>query len=205
MSRVSGVISVLVGFFMLAHPVFAADENFAATVETLKAYYLNTDSDLSVYDKVLVDDLKVSYARVIAPPWYESGKKSSKKWQLTSGDVKFLRDGYRDAMTQALEADNGYQVVSEATEGVIILDVEIITLMPYARKGEKVETRGFGELRAQATLRDGLTGELLGIFEGAQQVGSEYQQNTRLNAENNLRSLFDVWGARMRKIMDENR
>ena len=54
-------------------------------------------------------------------------------------------------------------------------------------------------------LMDGATGELLGIFEGTQDVGSEYQQNTRLNAENNLRALFDVWGMRMRKVMDDSR
>ena len=88
---------------------------------------------------------------------------------------------------------------------ILVLDVEIITLMPYARKGEKVQVRGFGELRAQATLRDGATGELIGIFEGTQNVGSEYQQNSRLNAENDLRTLFDVWGSRMRRVMDNSR
>jgi hypothetical protein len=47
-----------------------------------------------------------------------------------------------------------------------------------------------------------MTGELLAIYEGKQEVGSEYQQNTRLNAENDLRALFAVWGGRMRTVMD---
>jgi hypothetical protein len=183
----------------------AADHQFAASVENLKPYYLKEGIDLSVYSKVLVGNLKVGDSRVIAPPWYAANEKGAKKWELTDRDVEFLRQSYRAAMTQEIEKDDGYEVVETGGDGVIWLDMEIVTLMPYARKGEKVQVRGFGELRAQATLRDSVTGELLGIFEGPQQVGQEYQQNTRLNAENNLRALFEVWGSRMRRVMDDSR
>jgi len=174
-------------------------------VDQLKSYYIQEDLDLGKYTKVLVADLKVGYARVIAPPWYDDEDKGARKWQLTAKDVKFLRQSYREAMIEALEANDGYPVVEEGGTDVIIIDIEIVTLMPYARKGENVQVRGFGELVAQATIRDGATGELIAIFEGSQNVGSEYQQNTRLNAENDLRNLFDVWGARVRAVLDANR
>lgn len=105
-------------------------------------------------------------------------------------------------MTEEISGNNGFPVVDQPGEGVLILDIEIIYLMPYAERGEKVTTRGFGEMLVQAQLRDGMTGELLAVYEGKQDVGSEYQPNTRLNNENRLRDLFQYWGKRVRGLMD---
>ncbi len=204
MRSVLSVVATLLCFTLSTGSVMAGGHEIG-NVEQLKAYYIKEDLDLSQYSKVQVADLKVSYARVIAPPWHEDHNKQAKKWALTNKDIEFLRKSYREAMTDALEAEDGYPVVSEAAADVIVIDIEIITLMPYARKGENVQVRGFGELVAQATIRDGATGNLIAIFEGSQDVGSEYQQNSRLNAENSLRALFDVWGARVRAVLDNNR
>ncbi|MCP4001995.1 MAG: DUF3313 domain-containing protein [Gammaproteobacteria bacterium] len=195
----------LVGLTLSISHAALADEEFAANVESLQPYYIKDGVDLSVYTKVLVDSLDVVDARVIAPPWYQGDHKKPAKWELSKKDIEFLRKSYRAAMLQELETKGGYPVVAEMAADVLILDMEIVTLMPYVRKGEKVQVRGFGEMTVQATLRDGMTGELLAIFEGSQDIGTEYQQSTRLNAENNLKALFQVWGARMRKVMDDNR
>ena len=198
----------LVGFAALIIGIsqsLAVDEEFAANVDKLKPYYVQEGADLSRYNKVLIDSLGVADARVIAPPWYQDEDQGPTRWQLTKKDIEWLRKSYRSAMQDEIETKGGYPVVTEIADDVLIIDVEIITLMPYARKGENVQVRGFGELKVQATLRDGMTSELLAIFEGAQEVGSEYQQNTRLNAENNLTALFEVWGARLTAAMDASR
>jgi hypothetical protein len=195
----------LVGIVAGTGQVIAADEEFAANVDNLKPYYIKEGADLSGYNKVLLDSLGVADARVIAPPWYQEEDQGPSRWELTKKDVEWLRKSYRAAMQQEIETKGGYPVVSDIAADVLILDMEIVTLMPYARKGENVQVRGFGELKVQATLRDGMTSELLAIFEGSQDVGTEYQQSTRLNAENNLKALFQVWGARMRKVMDDSR
>jgi hypothetical protein len=184
----------------------SADSHEAiASVKNLNPYFIKEDVNLGVYSKVFLEALQVNYARVIAPPWYEGEDKNPKKWSLTDKDEEFLRKSYRTAMIEALQA-GGYPVVEEiADKDVLSLTMKIVALMPYARKGENVQVRGFGEMTVQATLRDGQTGELLAIFEGPQDVGSDYQQNSRLNAENSLKELFDIWGQRMRKVMDDSR
>ncbi|MGI9290183.1 MAG: DUF3313 family protein [Gammaproteobacteria bacterium] len=188
-----------------ASTVLADGHQPMSNIRNLDPYFIKEGVDLGQYNRVFVDNLKVLDARVIAPPWYEGDNKSPKKWRLTEKDTRFLRDSYRVAMIEKLN-EGGYEVVEAIdADDILILDVEIITLMPYARKGENVQTRGFGELTAQATLRDGLTSELLAIFEGTQDVGSEYQQNSRMNAENNLNELFELWGLRMRYLMDDAR
>lgn len=176
----------------------AADE---VAVRDLTRYYEKEGVDLSQYTAIMIDRLGLDDARVMPPPWYEGEDSSPQKWQLTDSDIKWLRKSYRETLTAEIEK-GGYPVVDQPGDGVLILDIEIIYLMPYARRGENVTTRGFGEMLVQAQFRDGMSQELLAVYEGKQNVGSEYQQNTRLNNESSLRELFQYWGSRVRGIMD---
>lgn len=200
MSVIAGL--VLLSAFLSA-PALAATEEFEATVEDLRPYYRKEGLNLADYSAVLLGTMGLDDARVIPPPWYEGEAASPEKWKLTDGDVRWLRQSYRKAMRDEIEVGGGYPIVDVPAAGVLNLDIEIIALTPYARKGEDVKTRGFGEVLVQAQFRDALSGELLAIYEGKQSVGSEYQQNTRLNAENDLRALFQVWGKRVRLILDD--
>ena len=192
------LVVALAGMLGMAGGVFAADD---ANVRDLTRYYEKDGIDLSRYKAIMLDSLGLDDARVMAPPWYEGEDGSPKKWQLTDSDIKWLRKSYRETVKAEIEK-GGYPVVDAPGEGVLILDIEIIYLMPYARRGEDVTTRGFGEMLVQAQFRDGMTQELLAVYEGKQNVGSEYQQNSRLNNESSLRELFQYWGSRVRGIMD---
>jgi len=195
----AGLVAIVAGGSVTAYAADAADD---AGVQNLQPYYRQDGANLGDYNSILLDSLNLQDARVIAPPWVEGKDRSPKKWQLTKADERFLRESYRAAMKEEIETKGGYPLVKEPGEGVLILDMEIVYLMPYARKGDDVTVRGFGEMLVQAQLRDGMTGELLAIYEGKQDVGSEYQQNSRINAETDLRALFAVWGGRMRTVMD---
>ena len=81
----------------------------------------------------------------------------------------------------------------------------LLTLTPYASTDEKVMTKGSGEITVQVQLKDGNNGALLGIYEGIQPVGKEYQEHTLLTADNNLKVLFSIWGRQARKILDTAR
>jgi hypothetical protein len=182
--------------------VNAADEQLDVTVRDLTPYYEKEGVNLADYSSILIDTLGLDDARIVRPPWYEGEEKNPKKWTLSKSDIKWLRQSYRDTMTKEIAGNDGFPVVEEPGDGVLILDIEVIYLMPYAERGEKVTTRGFGEMLVQAQFRDGMTGELLAVYEGKQDVGTEYQQNTRLNNENRLLDLFRYWGKRVRGLMD---
>jgi hypothetical protein len=153
----------------------------------------------------MIDTLGVADARVIPPPWVEGKDRNPKKWQLNSKDIQWLKDNYRAAMKEQIEAVGGYAVVSEPRPEALIVDVKIVSLTPYAQRDEDVITKGTGELTIQAELRDSMTRELLAIYEGDQDVGSEYQQNARINKEHNVNALFAAWGEKLRRMMDESR
>jgi hypothetical protein len=194
----AGLLAV-VGFSMAVN----AAEQVDVTVRDLTPYYEKEGVNLADYHSILIDTLGLDHARIVQPPWYDGDEKNPKKWTLSNADMKWLRQSYRETMTAEIAGNNGVPVVAEPGEGVLILGIEVVYLMPYAERGEKVTTRGFGEMLVQAQFRDGMTGELLAIFEGKQNVGSEYQQNTRLNNENRLQDLFKYWGQRVRGLMDQ--
>jgi hypothetical protein len=194
----AGLFAV-VGFSMALN----AAEQVDITVRDLTPYYEKEGVNLADYHSILIDTLGLDHARIVQPPWYDGDEKNPKKWTLSNADIKWLRQSYRETMTAEIAGNGGFPVVDEPGEGVLILGIEVVYLMPYAERGEKVTTRGFGEMLVQAQFRNGMTGELLAIFEGKQNVGSEYQQNTRLNNENRLQDLFQYWGQRVRGLMDQ--
>ena len=173
--------------------------------KVLTQVYEKDDFDIGRYDQVMIDTLGVADARVIPPPWVEGKDRNPKRWQLNSKDIQWLKDNYRAAMKEQIETIGGYPVVTEPSSDALILDVKIVSLTPYAQRSEDVITRGSGEMTVQAELRDSMTGELLAIYEGDQDVGSEYQQNARMNKEHDANKLFSAWGEKLRRMMDESR
>lgn len=168
----------------------------------LKTYYERPGLNLNAYDKILVDPLALSNAKVVPPPWVEGKDRQPHKWALNQDDINYTKQAYRAAMQQQLETEGGYAIVAEPGEGVLEIAIAIVSLTPYAQQGEQVITKGSGELTMQVELRDALSRELLAIYEGNQEVGHEYQENTRLSAEHNLQQLFAEWGKKVRDAMD---
>ena len=173
--------------------------------KALNQVYEKDGFDIGRYNQVMIDTLGVADARVIPPPWVEGKDRNPKRWQLNSKDIQWLKDNYRAAMKEQIETIGGYPVVTEPSSDALILDVKIVSLTPYAQRSEDVITRGSGEMTIQAELRDSMTGELLAIYEGDQDVGSEYQQNARMNKEHDANKLFSAWGEKLRRMMDESR
>jgi hypothetical protein len=193
------LLSLAMSFGLIATSAYAVD---MSEVENLDPYFEKAGLEISAYDKVLIAPLGVGATFIVPPPWVTGADASAKLWALTEADERWLRESYQ----QAVRAEIGqeFEVVDEAGEGVLIVRIELISLMPFARKGEDVQTQGFGVIVAQAQLRDGNNGELLAVYEGPQRVGQEYQQNTRLNAETSLTKLFEIWGARVRIYMESH-
>ncbi len=173
--------------------------------KVLTQVYEKDGFNIGRYNQVMIDTLGVADARVIPPPWVEGKDRNPKRWQLNSKDIQWLKDNYRAAMKEQIETIGGYPVVSEPSPAAFILDVKIVSLTPHAQRSEDVITRGTGEMTIQAELRDSMTGDLLAIYECDQDVGSEYQQNARINKEHDANRLFAAWGEKVRLMMDESR
>jgi hypothetical protein len=112
-------------------------------------------------------------------------------------------------MKAELGGEGGYPLVYAPGKGVLEVDVEILSVMPWIRPGSngmkdgmQVTTLGTGELTAAVELRDSTNRELLLLLEGEKSVGDEYKEFTRENNVSNIENMFKSFGKRLRAAMD---
>ena len=180
---------------------FADDEvaNFAAQ---LNVEYERPGVDFEDYDKLIINDLDVDNTKIVPPPWTEG---QTFNWEISDRNVAALQKEFHASMTEQISGSGGYEIVTEPDDGTMELTLTIVSFMPYAERKEKVITKGSGEMQISVQVRDAKTGVLLGIYEGPQEVGKDYDENTDFAREQNLKKLFDSWGRRVRIAMDEDR
>lgn len=167
------------------------------TIQTpeLEVTYFREGVDYKYYNQFVLKTLDVENTRLIPPPWEENP--DPVKWQLSDQNKDFLRAAYREAMKRGLEESGEFKVVTEPLRGTLELEMRLVSLAPYARQGEKVTTKGYGELTFESVLRDARTGEMLALIQGTQKVGEDYQENTDFNKATNLTQHFANWGRRV--------
>lgn len=170
--------------------------------QALGVQYQRPDTDYTQYHSLLLDTLDVSNAKIVPPPWKAD---QPFKWEVSEKNFKALQAAFVESMHDQISANDGYPIVSEPGPGVMEINIRIVSFMPYADRDEKVTTRGSGEMRVHVEVRDSQSAELIAIYEGAQEVGQDYRVNSDFTRQENLKSLFDSWGRRIRAALDEHR
>jgi len=192
------LVSMIVGSAVTAIHAHEAD----GSSQPLKVKYERPGTDYKQYHSLLINDLDVSNAKIVPPPW-----KADKpfKWKVSERSIGALQAAFMDSMHEQISANAGYPIVHEAGPGVMEISLRIVSFMPYADRDEKVTTRGSGEMRIHVEVRDSQSEELLAFYEGPQEVGQDYGVNSDFTRQENLKSLFDDWGQRIRASMDADR
>lgn len=123
---------------------------------------------------------------------------------MTDSNKARLKEHFRKGVTAGLTENNGrYEIVEKEGKGVLIVDVEIISFMPYAlQEGKAYGIKGVGEFHLSVQLCDGKIRSLIHIFEGTQAIGNDYQPNTAMERAKDAKNLFKVWGKSLRKKLN---
>jgi|GEM_PF-1014564 len=193
------VIAMLSGIVAVGTMTGLQADETAPYVKPLRVEYQRPGIDYTQYRALLINDLDVSNTKILPPPW-----KADKpfKWKVPEKSLAALQSAFRESMRDQISVNDGYPIVTEPGPGVMEVTVRIVSFMPYAGRKEKVTTRGSGEMVIHVELRDAQNEELLGIYEGPQEVGQSYQPNSDLSRQENLKTLFDSWGLRLRQALD---
>jgi hypothetical protein len=175
----------------------AATVVWAQITDTLTVAYTKPGVNLKQYKQFLIKPLNLEDARLIPPPWVE--KPDPKVWNLSKQNQQFLRDTFASAIREGVASEGKFTVVKEPTPGTLQIDVHLISLTPWAAREEKVETLGSGTMTFETHVRDAKTAELLAVYQGTQQVGKEYQENTQANKMTDVKEHFTTWGRNISK------
>jgi hypothetical protein len=125
-------------------------------------------------------------------------------WNLTRKNREVLASSYAAAVRTGIESEGKFKVVSEPTPGTLEIEMKIVSLTPWASRAEAdAQTLGSGTMTFEAHVRDAPTGELLFVFQGTQQVGQDYQENTAYNKVAGLTEHFTNWGRNISRRLAE--
>lgn len=195
-----GIVAGLVACCLIAT---AYADDLADFSKPLNVEYERPDTDFSQFDRLLITELDVDDALILPPPWLAE---KAFEWDVSEKNMAALRQEFMASMQDQISGNNGYEIVSQPGPGVLQLSVKVVSFMPYAeQKDKKAVTLGSGEMTIHVETRDSQTGELLGMYEGPQEVGKEYQKNTDFTKQKNVKMLFDSWGRRVRLALDGDR
>lgn len=179
-----------------SHALFAAESEVTVSI-------IQPDVDYSKYDKFLIQPLDISDTRLVPPPWVEGDAGKPRPWKLSKENAAFFQQQYYDAMRNQLEKKGGYQLVDEPAPDALAVEIEIVSLTPWAEPGSGVITMGSGEMTFRAEIRDSMTRDILVIYEGDTPVGKDYQEHTVFSVDQDVDDLFDSWGEYLRLALDE--
>ena len=176
---------------------------FAMAKTEVEVSTVRPGMDYGKYNKFLIRPLQISDTRIIPPPWAEGAAAKPRAWDISDKNEAFLMEQYHSAMKKQLEQIGGYALVTEPEDGTLAVEVEIISLTPWANRDEQVITKGSGEMTFRAEIRDAMTREILVIYEGDTPVGEDYQENTEFTVKQNVDELFETWGEFLRLALEK--
>jgi len=174
----------------------------AQSETTLAPAYAKPGVNVRPYQQSLLLPLEVSETRIVPPPWVENP--NPREWELTRKNRETLATTYASAVRAGIDSEGKFRVVSEPTPGTLQIETRIVSLTPWASRAEaNAQTLGSGTLTFEAHVRDAPTGELLFVFQGTQQVGQDYQENTAFNKVAGLTEHFTNWGRNISRRLAE--
>jgi hypothetical protein len=197
--RFKTLFSGLVTLMVAALPL----QGVQASETEVHVSYVRPDVDYSNYEKFLIQPLDISDTKLIPPPWVEGKAGQPRPWKISKKNAEFLQGQYSSAMKKQLQDKGGYELATEAGSDTLEVEIEIISLTPYAQPEDKVITKGSGEMTIRAEVRDSRSGELLVLYEGDEQVGEDYHEHTEFSVDQDVEALFEGWGDHLRQALDE--
>ena len=194
-------ITFMSALLMLASAILPLQSVTAADTE-VSVSVIQPDTDFSKYDKFMIQPLDIGETRLVPPPWIEGKAGKPRPWKISKKNADFMQQQYYDAMKNQLQELGGYALVDEADDDVLSVEIEIVSLTPWASEKDAVITLGSGEMTFRAEIRDSMTWENLVVYEGDTPVGKDYQEFTEYSVDQNVNALFNQWGEFLRLALN---
>lgn len=174
--------------------------------------YIDPDADFTVFNRIKILDPYVAFQA----NWQRRQNQANRSNRVSARDMERIRaaaaDLMRDTFIEALEADDGYEVVDEVGEDVLVLRPAIIDLdVTTPDTGTAGRSRSFNTSAGAATLYielfDGASGKIIGRAADrrvASRPGGMMQWSNRVTNTSEARRMFRVWANRLREFLDSH-
>ena len=177
----------------------------------IAAAYIDSDADLSVYDKIMILDCYVAFRK----DWERDTKRAGSRLPISSSDVEKIKadvaEMFRDVFSEKLSEDGGYEIVDIAGEDVLLVRPAIIDLdiaapdtMQAGRSRTYTTTSGAATIYVE--LYDSVTGDILARAtdrQVARNMGGTLTYTTASTNKADARRALGRWADLLRDRLDE--
>ncbi|MDH3748437.1 MAG: DUF3313 domain-containing protein [Gammaproteobacteria bacterium] len=175
------------------------------------AAYIDSDADLSIYNKIMILDCYVAFKK----DWQKDQKKTGSRIRVSSSDMERIKADvaalFRDVFTEKLGSDDGYEIVTAAGDDVLLVRPAIIDLdvtapdtMTAGRTSTYTTSAGAATLYIE--LYDSVTGDILARAvdrKEARKAGGYLSYSNRVTNRSDARRLLGRWAGLLREKLDE--
>lgn len=175
------------------------------------AAYIDEDADLGAYDKIMILDCYVAFKK----DWEKGASKPGTRTRVSSSDMERIKADvatlFRDVFTEKLSEDDGYEIVNEAGEDVLLIRPAIIdldiTAPDVASAGRsRTYSASAGKATVYIELYDSVTGDILARAADRKEAGhpgSVMMYTNRVTNRAYARRMLGSWADLMRTKLDE--
>jgi hypothetical protein len=171
--------------------------------------YVDPEADLSGYDSVMATETYVAFRK----NWRRDQNRSSGRLRVTQNDMDRIKERlsteFDSVFSEVLTADDGWTLVEEPAENVLLLRPAIINLdvtAPDTMSAGRTQTYAeqAGEMTLYLEIRDSVTGALIakGLDRQADRRRGYMQWQTSVANAQAARTILKGWATSLREGLD---
>lgn len=176
----------------------------------MAAAYIDPAADFGVFERVMLLDTYVSFRS----GWDRDQRRGTSGLGVSARDVERIRtrvsELFNSVMVETLEANDGYEVVSEADYDVLlvraaIIDLDVTAPDTMSATRSRTFTAESGAATLYIELYDSVSGQIIGRAidrRAARSPGSTMRWTNRASNTADARRVFRGWADSLRNFLD---
>ena len=216
-TKLSFLVSILMSFFatqsVLAEEELSQFENLVPVEDAQVAVaYIDPNADFSVFERAMILDTFVSFRS----GWERDQRRGTRGTRISTNDIDRIKTGvselFNSVFIEALEADDGFEIVSEADYDVLliraaIIDLDITAPDTSSAGRSRTYTADSGAATLYIELYDSVSGQIIGRAfdrQAARNPGSFMRWTNRASNTADARRVFRSWADQLRVFLDSH-
>jgi len=207
------IFSIAVPLSSMAEDANPQFENLVPVGEpNVAVAYIDPDADFSVFERVMILDTFVSFRS----GWERDQRRGTRGTRISSRDLERsttrVSETFNSVMIESLEADDGFEVVSEPDYDVLliraaIIDLDVTAPDTSAAGRSRTYTADSGAATLYIELYDSVSGQIIGRAfdrQSARNPGSMMRWTNRASNTADARRVFRGWANTLRGFLDSH-
>lgn len=174
--------------------------------------YIDPNADFSVFERAMILDTFVAFRS----GWERDQRRGTRSTRISSSDIERIKgrvsELFNSVFIEALEADDGFEIVTEPDYDVLliraaIIDLDITVPDTLSAGMSRTYTADSGAATLYIELYDSVSGQIIGRAfdrQSARNAGNMMRWTNRASNTADARRVFRGWAEKLRGFLDSH-